>query len=207
MFPESDLPAIRRCFFGFDAFVSGAVLTPSSMIFEKLSVGMPRVCGWWPTARAARWLMCRTPQSTGVVDAVAALWPETETTFVGLCGSLRGHKIGEIIEPERARLNGAAFPRSYARAPEYQSVDIATVRCLADGITQAPELQSVAGVIDMETAHVFRTAQLLGLSVRALLVVSDAFPGNPFFDPGISAKPIEDSLSRLAAQLRSSIAS
>jgi hypothetical protein len=120
-FPPAMRPAIRRRLFGTTASPRDVLLTPSRSIFAALSRGRDRLAGWWPATGSPLMLVVLTPQGSLVADAVAALERGSRVTFVGLCGSLRSHRVGDIVEPTSAVLDGVQ-PRTDRRRLVFPAV-------------------------------------------------------------------------------------
>ncbi len=202
MFPERDRPRIRCCFFGFEEAPEHVFLTPSSLMFRHLSIGMNVGGGWWSSARFENIMLAHIPQGSAAIDAVAALEPGSKITFLGMCGALRQHAVGTIFEPEQAYLEHRSYCRTHPAERRFTSVRIVTVPALAFSLSDAENLAAMHDLADMETGHIFSTAAHLEMPVRAFVVVSDCLPDRPFYSVDADAGTVAGTVRRLTSELR-----
>ncbi len=182
MFAACDRSAVRRCLFGVDLAAPRVVLTPSSTLFERVGDGLPDGGGWWPVRSCDAFAVVRTPQGSAVIDALASLEPDIEIVFAGFCGALKETTpVGAIVEARVGYLADTGHPRTSKSPLRFPAVEVATVRCLADGAARARQLSETADVVDMEVAHVFESAALCRHRALAWLIVSDQPLTHPFF--------------------------
>lgn len=173
---------VRKCFFGTPESPRTAILTPLTTFFRRFS-GRAISGGWWRTVAINKEaLVVLTPQGSAIIDAVSALDDETDVIFLGLSGSLGSFKIGDVVEPEKARLGRKEFPRSLQSPPYFPTARIATVGSLIESYQAAHELRVHSDCVDMETGHVFATAASQGKRVCSIQVISDRVPFQGFYE-------------------------
>ena len=186
----------RRALFGTDFRGHTAYLTPFAHVYRRLVAEADALDGWWTSAVGPRGsLYVHVPQGTAMLDAVYALVPGAQITFVGLAGSLAGHPAGMVLEPGSASVapsrRGAIAPDQALRthpAPRIAATAYATsVSCLAESTQRHRELAAYADCVDLETGHLFAAARDCGHTARSLLVVSDSNTSGAVFTSDFAA--------------------
>jgi hypothetical protein len=186
----------RTALFGTDFRGHNAYLTPFAHVYRHLVANADSLDGWWTSAAGPDGsLYVHVPQGTAMLDAVYALRPGSQITFIGLAGSLAGHPVGTVLEPRAANvappLQANIVPDQALRthsAPTIAATAYATsVSCLAESTQRHRELAAYADCVDMETGHLFAAARDCGHTARSLLVVSDSNTSGAVFTSDFAA--------------------
>ncbi len=178
----------RTTLFGQQSLPARIVLTPFASLLDRQS-GVETEDGWWRVRRTRDVALVKVPQGSAAADAVLALEPGHEVTFIGLAGTLRGDDIppGSLVEPGVAvAFDGTTGNRTWSRATTLPEVRIATVRSLADSTLQHAALARDFHCVDMEAAWVLSAAARAGCLARALIAVSDANSEGAVFRTGFA---------------------
>lgn len=163
----------RRALFGTEAITRRVILTPFASVLDAVP-GTERG-GWWRVRCGGALTVIHVPQGSAVADAVLALAPGHEITFVGLCGTTdTGTRTGSIVDATRAiAFDGTVGKRNWASASRASSVTLHTVRNLADSTTRHRDLAAPGTCVDLESAWVLAASRVASCQARALLAVSD----------------------------------
>ena len=177
---------IRKCFFGCIEEVHTAIFTPIRAIFKLLSAEFTESRGWWEAYYGNGIIIALTPQGSPIIDAISALEPGTQLTFLGLAGSVNTLEIGCIIEPETAKMGNDISYRNFSEKRSFTDARIATISSIAEGWQQQEYFSKVADCVDMETAIIFRTAVHQKKFARSVLIISDCGREYPIFSTSLS---------------------
>jgi hypothetical protein len=186
----------RTALFGTDFRGRAACLTPFAHVYRQLAAKADALDGWWTSAAGPDGsLYVHVPQGTAMLDAVYALSPGSQITFIGLAGSLADHPAGTVLEPRSASvappLRVSVAPAQALRTHPTPAIAatayVTSVSCLAESTQRHNELVAYADCVDMETGHLFAAARDCGHTARSLLVVSDSNTSGAVFTSDFAA--------------------
>ncbi|GHJ45900.1 hypothetical protein Cs7R123_32420 [Catellatospora sp. TT07R-123] len=188
----------RRALFGTEQLRRRVVLSPFAAVREEFT-GADEDSGWWPVRHAKEVSVIQVPQGSVCVDAVLALEPGHQVTFIGTCGTLTAATPlpgRSLVEPERATaFDGTRGRRRWTTGPVVAlGGHVRTVGHLGQSSAAHAELRRDADFVDMETAWVFAAALVARCDVRAVLAVTDGNQGGAVFETAY-----EDVAARLRA--------
>lgn len=182
-----EVSTLRRTLTG--SFDAGGtiVLTPIPAIHARFREHgwSPAEQGWWPRLERDGCQVILIPQGSAVRDVSATVSDARSVEFLGYAGSLRGeYDVGAIVRPSTAVLGDDLSTAEPLRGGDTDAV-VATVPSVLTTYEQATRLAPVAGLADMECAHLaaaLRTRS--GPTPSARLLVTDRWPDAPFYGDG-----------------------
>ncbi|ROO52680.1 hypothetical protein EDC02_7620 [Micromonospora sp. Llam0] len=185
--PPSGAATFRSKFLGLDENVNRLILTPLGSVLSALS-GPDRGSGLWPSGLVRDVPIVQGPQGRAITDAIFNLPTGSQVIFLGLAGGLRPPAaVGKWISVGRVWSDGQAYDCSLESPPSLDIVTGATIGSLTESWASTASLAEQADVVDMETSHVYETANICGIRVLSLLLVSDEPPHRPFWETDLQS--------------------
>lgn len=180
-YKDSERTAIRQTLFGTNMSPKLAIITPLKIFFEPLAKRGKYYQGWWKTSLIDNVMVIKSQQGTAVLDSICALDPETHIIFLGIAGSLKNLKIGQIVEPNKAILQDREILSPWVSQNHFLNVSIATVSCLAESNEQFWKLRESADCVDMETGWLFLASHRQRKPSCSIQLISDHPLDSPFY--------------------------
>lgn len=181
------ISTLRRTLTG--TFDAGAtiVLTPIPAIHARFREHgwSPAEQGWWPRLERNGCQVILIPQGSAVRDVSVTVSDARSVEFLGYAGSLRGeYDVGMIVRPSTAVLGDDLDTAEPLRGGDTDAV-VTTVSSVLTTYEQATRLAPVAGLADMECAHLAAALRARsGPTPSARLLVTDRWPDAPFYGDG-----------------------